>query len=102
MWFVFRPTDDAVRSFLRAASELGFSYPEVGDSRGRFPAGYQHDFNRVQLGQGEKLFAAACDGLCRWQMFPKPWTQIVPADAPIAEGTMVAVVARAMGLWWLN
>jgi uncharacterized protein (UPF0548 family) len=84
------------------ASGRSFSYPEVGATRGEFPLGYHHDFNRIQVGQGERAFAAACDGLRKWQMFPRPWTHVVPADAPIQTDTIVAVVARAMGLWWLN
>ena len=35
-------------------------------------------------------------------MFPSPWTRIAPANAPIEEGTVVAMLARVYGVWWLN
>jgi uncharacterized protein (UPF0548 family) len=102
MWSLFRPSDHSTQTFVSRAIQLPFSYPEIGASRGDFPAGYHHDFHRVQVGRGEKAFEAACSGLRKWQMFPKPWTYIIPADAPIEIDVVVAVVARAMGVWWLN
>ena len=35
-------------------------------------------------------------------MFPKPWTRISPADAPIRVGEIVVMQAHALGLWWMN
>jgi len=35
-------------------------------------------------------------------MFPEPWTHISPVVAPLREGQVVAMLAHAMGLWWLN
>jgi uncharacterized protein (UPF0548 family) len=78
------------------------SYSEVGLSRDGAPAGYNLDHNRVLIGQGENDFAAACDALRAWRMFPKPWTDITPANAAIHEGQVVAMQANALGLWWLN
>jgi uncharacterized protein (UPF0548 family) len=48
------------------------------------------------------VFEAACAAMRRWEMFPRPWTEIIPAEAPIQVGQTVAVLARAFGLWWLN
>ena len=35
-------------------------------------------------------------------MFPKTWTRIFPANAPIQEGTTIAMNAHFAGLWWRN
>jgi uncharacterized protein (UPF0548 family) len=102
MWFVKKPSEPAIQAFLARQSQLPFSYAEVGSSREQVPAGYDVDHNRVQLGQGQAVFEAACAALRRWQMFPRPWTEIHPADTPIQPGNVVAVLARAFGLWWLN
>lgn len=78
------------------------SYSEVGASRAGAPAGYNLDHNRVSLGHGEEDFAAACAALRAWRMFPRPWTAIAPESAPIQEGQLLAMQARACGFWWLN
>jgi uncharacterized protein (UPF0548 family) len=102
MWPLSKPSEQMIRAFLTRQEKAAFSYPEVGATRGAAPAGYDADHNRVELGQGAAVFAAACAALRRWVMFPRPWTEIVPADAPIQVGQTVAVLARAFGLWWLN
>src|SRR5690348_14463890 len=102
MWFLRRPTEATIQQFLSRQADVPFSYPAVGASRQDTPAGYNLDHNRVSLGRGRAVFDAACAALRRWQMFPAPLTQIHPTDAPIEVGTVVAVLARAFGLWWLN
>ena len=102
MWSIVRPSDAAVQSFLAAQASTPFSYPEVGGTREAFPAGYQHDFNRVQLGTGEDIFQRACQAIRQWQMFPRSWTCPMPENVPIDEGRSVAVLAKALGVWWLN
>ena len=97
-----RPSEQAIRDFLARQAGAAFSYPEVGATRGAAPAGYDADHNRVELGRGAAAFEAACAAVRRWQMFPRPWTAVMPADAPIQVGQTVAVLARAFGLWWLN
>jgi uncharacterized protein (UPF0548 family) len=101
-WPLHKPSEQAVRDFLARQEKAAFSYPEVGATRGAAPAGYDADYNRVELGHGAAVFEAACAALRRWEMFPRPWTEVLPADAPIREGQAVAVLARMYGLWWLN
>jgi uncharacterized protein (UPF0548 family) len=38
----------------------------------------------------------------RWQLFHLGWLEASPEDAPIKEGQVVAILARPLGLWWLN
>lgn len=97
-----KPSNADIQHFLAAQAQLPFSYPEVGQSTGGPPRGYDLDHNRALLGSGPAVFDAACAALRRWQMFPAPWTQILPKDSPIQAGTVVAMLARAFGLWWLN
>jgi uncharacterized protein (UPF0548 family) len=54
------------------------------------------------LGAGERVFQAARAALERWEQFRLGWVEAVPPDTPIKTGAVVAVVARAAGLWWLN
>ncbi|HEX2852454.1 MAG TPA: DUF1990 domain-containing protein [Opitutaceae bacterium] len=91
-----------MEAFRAAQRDEKFSYAEVGASERGAPAGYNLDHNRVRLGSGDADFSAACAALRAWRMFPAPWTSITPNTEPIAVGKVVAMQARALGLWWLN
>lgn len=99
---VRRPSERTLLQFLERQEEAGFSYPEVGASRGEAPTGYAVDLNRVPIGSGRSIFEEACRALTRWEMFNIGWAHVYPAETPIAEGKTVVVVAKAMGLWFLN
>lgn len=66
------------------------------------PTGYNLDDNRVRLGHEERAFAAGGVALARWAMFPAPWTNIFPANAPIEAGTVVAMQTQTLSGWWRN
>lgn len=109
MWHLREPSPERIRAFLSGQAGESFSYPAVGATRQEpvaAPAGYDLDHNRARLGDGVEAFEAACDAIRRWVMFPAPWTRIEPrgehGHPPIREGTVVAMVARALGLWWLS
>jgi uncharacterized protein (UPF0548 family) len=103
MWRLSRPTDDEVRRHLDRQRGLPFSYDAVGTTRtDRAPAGFDRDHNRERLGAGAAAFAAACDAIRGWRMFPAPLAWAEPPGVPIAAGEVVAAVAHAVGLWWLN
>lgn len=93
-----RPRDLA--AFLDAQRPLGFTYAEVGATRGDLPPGYAHDRNRVQLGTGDRAFASAKRQLAAWNMFPS-WVQVEPR-VPIEAGQMIAVLVNALGVWFTN
>ncbi len=100
---LFAPNDLTTRKFLTAQTPLPFSYPGVKSTRtATAPPGYDHDFNSVELGQGEAVWAAAKEAIRQWRMFPVGWTGIWPAHAPIRAGEVVAMTARVLGIWWLN
>jgi uncharacterized protein (UPF0548 family) len=103
MWSISRPSQRTIAAFLAEQSGRAYSYAAVGASRhADVPAGFDLDHNRVQLGSGRRAFDAGCAALRRWQMFPAPWTSIHPPDTPLEPGRVVAVLAHAAGVWWLN
>lgn len=102
MWFFQKPTEEKIRIFLACQTGESFSYSEIGASQGELPNGYDHDHNRVRLGDGPAVFEAACAALRRWAMFPRPWSEIHPANAPIEVGSMVVGLFHIFGVWWIN
>jgi uncharacterized protein (UPF0548 family) len=48
------------------------------------------------------VFQAAKDALRRWRQFDLGWLEAWPPETPIRTGEVVAIVARAAGLWSLN
>lgn len=102
--FLGQPRPEVVEAFRREQALEVFSYEEVGATRDGVltPVGFDLDHNRVRLGEGESAWERACMALRAWRMFPQPWTSITPADAPLREGQVVAMQARALGLTWLN
>lgn len=102
MLFLRRPTAEAIRAFLASQARLDLTYSAVGATATSPPAGYVVDHTRIRLGAGEKVFAAAKDALERWQQFRLGWLEASPEDTPIKEGQVVAILARSIGMWWLN
>lgn len=98
-----RPSAEQVRRHLEHQRGLPFSYEVVGATRAAgAPEGFDRDHNRERLGAGPAAFAAACHAIRGWTMFAAPLAWVEPRGVPIAEGQVVAVVAHALGLWWLN
>jgi uncharacterized protein (UPF0548 family) len=97
-----RPSAAAVREFLAAQAKLGFTYPEVGATATTAPSSYVVDHTRIKLGEGEEVFAKAKAALGRWDQFRLGWVEAWPPETAIQPGEVVAIVARRVGLWWLN
>lgn len=103
MFSFSKPSPTVIAALIERQAACNFAYQSVGASRdGLALSGYDCDHNRVCLGKGEAAFFAACAALRQWRMFPPGWTEIYPPDAPIAAGTVVAMMARCYGGWWLN
>lgn len=103
MLTVFKPTAAQIEQFIQFESDLPHSYPEVGHTRlDTAVQGYNNDFNFIELGSGDAVWEAAKTALSQWRMFPRGWAYVVPTDTPIEQGRVVAMVARVLGLWWLN
>src|SRR5690242_13033045 len=97
-----RPSSEALRAFLASQAKLGFTYTAVGATASVPPAGYAVDHTRVKLGVGEEGFTKAKVALRRWEQFRLGWVEAWSPRATIESGDLVAVVAREVGLWWLN
>ncbi|MDR3639664.1 MAG: DUF1990 domain-containing protein [Isosphaeraceae bacterium] len=97
-----RPSTGTIRKFLAEQSKLGLTYEAVGATAASPPEGYVVDHTRIRLGQGEEVFARAQAAIRRWGQFRLGWVEAWSAETPIQSGKVVAVVAREIGLWWLN
>ena len=102
MLFLPRPTAGTIQAFLAAQARHALTYSAVGATATNPPAGYVVDHTRSKIGAGEKVFTAANAALERWQQFRLGWLEATPEDTPIQEGQAVAILARSIGLWWLN
>lgn len=102
MLSLHKPRPEHIREFLARQATLPFSYPQVGATAAVPPAGYMVQHTHVPLGQGEKVFAAAKAALERWEEFRLGWVETWPPQAPIQQGQIIVVIARCVGLWWLN
>ncbi len=102
MYALGRPDAATIRRFVAAQAPLPFSYSDVGATRTTPPAGYDVDHARVRLGEGAATFARAVAAVRTWRMFALGWVDLHWPDAPIAVGTTVAVLTRALGVWSLN
>ena len=96
------PDEEALRSHLADMAHKTFSYPEVGGTQNTFPEGYDHDHNRIQIGEGQADFIMAKALIREWRMFAIPWVRLYPNDQSIEEGKTVNVLFRLFGLWWFN
>src|SRR6185312_14028397 len=99
---LLKPSAATVREFLAGQAKLDFTYPEVGATATSPPKGYAVDHTRSKLGEGEEVFAAAVAAIRRWDQFRLGWVEARPPETPIRPGEVVAIVARRVGLWWVN
>jgi uncharacterized protein (UPF0548 family) len=97
-----KPSAESIRRFLSEQAKLDFTYSAVGATAGHLPVGYVVDHTRIKLGDGKQVYEAAKRALRRWDQFRLGWLEAGPQETPIQKGVVVAVVARAIGLWWLN
>lgn len=97
-----KPSPEAIRLFLADQAKLELTYSAIGATAATPPAGYVLDHTRIELGQGEAVFQSAKAALRNWRQFRLGWLEAWSPDTAIREGEVVAVLARAIGLWWLN
>jgi uncharacterized protein (UPF0548 family) len=101
MFLARRPSLLAIDRFLRDSQDLPLSYGPVGILRGE-TARHDLDEEVVAIGRGETDFERARAALLAWKQFDIGWVEVFPRDAPVATGTVVAVLIRHMGFWSLN
>jgi len=88
-----RPDAEHLAHFLARQRTSPLTYAEVGASfDADLPAGYHHVRASTDLGTGDDVWARAVAGIRSWAAHRGAGIAVVPADAPITEGTTVAVV----------
>ncbi len=105
MFLLSKPSEDQIREFIKAQQRKPFSYPDIGATILKPPAGYKVDHNRARLGEGGKTFARAVEALKEWKMFDLGWVELFRLDPPdnsIRAGETLAVLIHHYGLWSLN
>ena len=56
----------------------------------------------MRLGAGQAIFQGARDAINGWEMFNVDWVEVHTSDGPIAPRMDVAILARVLGVWYLN
>lgn len=93
----------SLATFLEGQSKLAFTYAQVGATKTPHPvAQFDNDQIRVHLGNGDFTFAQAKKAIDELQMFPNGWTVPLPKQILIQKGTLIALHARFLGVWWRN
>jgi uncharacterized protein (UPF0548 family) len=102
MFLLSKPSGASIQQFIASQRDLDFSFPNAVIDSMEAPRGYTVDHNRVELGEGEDVFALAVSALKRWEMFNVGWLELMWPEAPIEAGTTVAVLVHHFGFWSLN
>lgn len=106
-----RPAETTIRNLLEQQDRLDVNYDAPGSTRQATPPeGYRFDVNRVRLGEGDAVFEAARQAVCRWTMFDIGWAELFVLDSdgqafavrePV-EGQTVTALFRLPLVWWLT
>jgi uncharacterized protein (UPF0548 family) len=104
--FTFRrPTDDDVRALLdrQPGQKWSYDWPGITRTDPMPRRGWQIDRHRVLLGHGADTFAAGCQALRQWKMFPRQMCHVFWPDCRQQPGDVVAVLYRShvFRLWML-
>ena len=87
------PTPSSSRISWRRQRTSPLTYAEVGATfDAELPDGYHHVHEHSSSASVTTCGRRACDGIRAWAAHRGAGITVVPADAPIAEGTTVAVV----------
>ena len=101
MFLARRPSQDTIDRFLRESAALPVSYGPPGIVSTE-SARQDLDQAIVAIGHGKTDFERARAALMAWKQFDIGWVETFPPQAPVAPGTVVAVLIRHLGFWSLN
>lgn len=102
MFYLTRPTTAELDRVLAGCAGAPLTYDAVGATAATPPSGYYVDRYAVDLGRGAGAFAAACDAVRRFVMYPRPWTAVHRAFDEPHEGAEFVATIRHMGFWSAN
>ncbi len=91
MFVIGRPSDERLVQVLYGVRGTPLTYDEVGATIGPdgLPSGYHHVRAERDLGPGDDVYAAAVEGIRRWQLHRRQGFRVAPADPPIEVGSEV-------------
>ena len=104
---LIRPSKDYIDEMIAARAEAEFTYPNVGASLQPHGASalshhYRILHRRHPLGTGKEVYMRAQAALSNWRMYKLAWLEPCWPETPLAKGANVAILARTMGIWWIN
>jgi uncharacterized protein (UPF0548 family) len=93
VFLVRRPSDAELSQIAASATDAPFTYDEVASTArpDELPEGYHQVHAARVLGAGDEAFAAAVDGVRRWQLHRRQGYRVGPDDPPVEVGTVLAV-----------
>jgi uncharacterized protein (UPF0548 family) len=93
VFLVRRPSDAKLSQILADVADAPFTYDRVAATAhpGELPEGYHHVHAARVVGKGDEAFAAAVDGIRRWQLHRRQGYRVAPDDPPVEVGTVVAL-----------
>ena len=100
MFLARRPSLETIDRFVRESQDLPLSYGPIGLVR--TVNANDLDDTTVAIGHGVADFERARAALMGWKQFEVGWIETFPRHAPVAVGTVVAVLIRHLGFWSLN
>jgi len=100
MFFIRRPSPEAIARFLAESRHAPLSYaePRILESGN----GGRLDDQSGTIGHGARDLDHARAALRTWAHFNLGWVELHPPGASIEIGTTVAVLVRHLGFWSLN
>src|SRR4051812_4336771 len=101
MFLTRRPSAAAIARFVEESRDLPLSYAPVGIV-GSGATRWTFDETTGTIGHGPEDFERARAALLAWTQFDLGWVEAFPRQAPVAVGTVVAVLIRHLGFWSLN
>ena len=101
MFLARRPSRQTIDRFLLESQDLPLSYGRIGLVRAE-TVRQGVDDAIVAIGRGQEDFERARAALMAWKQFDIGWVETFPREAPVAVGTVVAVLIRHLGFWSLN
>jgi uncharacterized protein (UPF0548 family) len=101
MFLARRPSPEHIDRFLRESQDLPLSYSPIGIVKAD-TVRRDLDEATVAIGQGKAEFERARAAVMAWKQFEIGWVEKFPPHAPVAVGTVVAVLIHHVGFWSLN
>jgi uncharacterized protein (UPF0548 family) len=99
VFVLWRPSDERLVQVLYGVRGTPLTYDEVGATveSDELPDGYHHVRAECDLGGGDDVYAAACEGIRGWQLHRRQGFRVAPADPPIEAGSEVITDVPLVG-----